>query len=249
MFDAWHRRPDRAAVLLDFDGTLAEIVDRPEDARPLPGAVEVLRVLAGRYALVAVVSGRRVSFLREHVGVPGVVLSGMYGLESWRDGQYAVHPDASRWQPAVAAVADRAEAELSRGVGIERKGLSVTLHVREHPEHEPAVRAWAGRVAAQTGLALHEARRSYEFRPPLAADKGTAVRALVAAVDAACYVGDDVGDLPAFAALDELAARGMIVVKVVAASDETPPELEAAADVVVDGPSGALALLRSLGGA
>jgi trehalose 6-phosphate phosphatase len=236
--------------LLDFDGTLAEIVDQPEEARPLPGAADVLRGLVARFGRVAVVSGRRVSFLRAHLDVPGLVLSGLYGLELWQHGEAVIHPDAIAWEPVVAAVADRAEAELPEGAGIERKGLSVTLHVRRRPELEDSVRAWATSVAGETGLALHGARRSYELRPPVDVDKGAAVRGLAEGLAAVCYVGDDRGDLPAFAALDALARTGAAtVVKVVATSDETPPELLAVADVVVDGPRGALDLLRAVSGA
>jgi trehalose 6-phosphate phosphatase len=75
-------------------------------------------------------------------------------------------------------------------------------------------------------------------------DKGTAVAALVAEADvsAACCCGDDVGDLAAFAALDDLP----VALRVAVRSAETPPELTAAADLVVDGPDGVLELLRAL---
>ena len=78
-------RPGRAALLLDFDGTLSPIVDVPGDARPLAGAGEVLAALARRFAVVAVVSGRPASFL-EPLLPAGVVISGLYGLETVRDG-------------------------------------------------------------------------------------------------------------------------------------------------------------------
>lgn len=247
LFRAWRAQPERAGVLVDFDGTLAEIVDEPEAARPLPGAVDVLAALGRRYQRVAVVSGRPVTFLSERLAVPGIVLSGLYGLELWRDGQVTVHPDAATWRPVVAALADRAQAELPAGVGVERKGLSFGLHVRTRPEYEPTVRAWAVAAAAESGLALHEARRSFELRPPLEVDKGTATLALAEGLAAACFVGDDRGDLPAFAALEHLAqSTGMATVRVVAASDETPASLLEQADLVVDGPLGALELLRDL---
>ena len=247
LFAAWRAQPERAGILSDFDGTLAEIVDQPEAARPLPGAVDVLAALCRRFQRVAVVSGRPVAFLAERLEVPGLVLSGLYGLESWRDGELTVHPDAVVWRPVVAALADRAQAELPRGVGVERKGLSFGLHVRTRPEYEDTVRAWASAVAVESGLVLHEARRSYELRPPLDVDKGTATAALAGGLAAACFVGDDRGDLPAFAALERLAqTTSMAAVRVVAASDETPASLLAQADLVVEGPHGALELLRDL---
>ena len=233
-------------VLVDFDGTLSAIVEDPMEARPLAGALDVLRSLVVRFGLVAVVSGRPVTFLREHIDVEGVVLSGLYGLEIWRDDAVVAPSEALAWRPVAAHVADRAAAELPAGVGIERKGLSVGLHVRAHPELEAAVRSWAEEVAAETGLALHPARRSFELRPPLNIDKGTVVLSLSAGLSAICFVGDDRGDLAAFAALDQLNRAGVATVKVVANSAETPEEVRTAADIVVAGPEGALALLASL---
>jgi trehalose 6-phosphate phosphatase len=238
--------PRQAGVLLDFDGTLATIVDEPADARPLPGAVDVLRSLVGRYAVVAVVSGRPVAFLREHLDVDGLVLSGLYGLEQWRHGAVATLPDALPWRSVAAAVADRADAELPAATGVERKGLSVGLHFRVDPSIVATVAAWAADVAAETGLVVDPARRSLELRPPLPVDKGTAVLELAAGLSALCFFGDDRGDLAAFAALDRLGQAGATTVRVVALSDETPPEVRAAGDVFVAGPEGALELLASL---
>jgi trehalose 6-phosphate phosphatase len=231
-------------VFVDFDGTLAPIVEDAAAARPLAGAVDVLAALAARYRRVAVVSGRPAGFLARHLPAPGVILSGLYGLDSWQDGATVDHPDAQAWRDVVGRVADLADAELPAGAGVERKGLSVTLHVRVNPETEPVVMEWAQRAAAATGLALHQARRSWELRPPVAADKGTVVTDLADGLDAVCFVGDDRGDLPAFEALDRLA--NTITRKVAVRSDEAPPELIGAADEVVDGPDGALGLLRAL---
>ena len=242
------RCPDEAGLFVDFDGTLAHIVADPSTARPLPGVLDVLGALSARLHTVAVVSGRPVEFLAAHFGAVGVVLSGQYGLEEWRDGRRLVDPATTAWQQTVAAAADRAEAELPSGVGVERKGLSVTLHVRVNPEHEPQVKRWAEREAAETGLVVHPARRSWELRPPVATDKGAVVAALADGLRAVCFVGDDRGDLPAFAALDRLAARSpeFLARKIAVSSDEAPPELLLAADRVVNGPTGALALLREL---
>jgi trehalose 6-phosphate phosphatase len=121
---------------------------------------------------------------------------------------------------------------------VEPKGLSLTVHYRGDPGLEAAVRDWAEHEAARSGLVLRDARMSIELHPPIAADKGTAVAELAGSFDAVCFIGDDRGDLPAFAALDELAARGASTVRV--------PELLARADLVVEGPEGAAALLRSL---
>ncbi len=104
---------------------------------------------------------------------------------------------------------------------------------------------------------IHEGRHERELRPPLNVDKGTVVRALVAEHDeravaplrAVAAFGDDIGDLPAFAALEELrAAAGgsLTVVRVAAVDAESPPAVAAAADLSVPGASGAVELLLAL---
>jgi trehalose 6-phosphate phosphatase len=93
---------------------------------------------------------------------------------------------------------------------------------------------------------MRPAKMSVELHPPIQADKGTALEALVDGLGAVCFVGDDLGDLPAFDALDRLAARGVHAVRVGVDSDEVPARLLERADVVLDGPAGVVAFLRSL---
>ncbi|HZT65860.1 MAG TPA: trehalose-phosphatase [Acidimicrobiales bacterium] len=245
-------RPEATCVVTDFDGTLSPIVARPEDAAPLPGAPEALGRLAGRFGRVAVVSGRPATFLSERLGLAGGVpdhlfVVGLYGLESLGPhGEVVVAPDAEQWRDAVALAADEAEADGPAEMGVERKGLTVTLHWRRAPGAEGWAKDFAERAAGRLGLAAHLARASVELRPPVAVDKGTAVESLVAGFEVACFAGDDLGDLPAFAALDRFAAGGGRAVKVGVRSSEAPSELLAAADVTVDGPQEVLALLGQL---
>ena len=88
----------------------------------------------------------------------------------------------------------------------------------------------------------------WELRPPVRSDKGDAVRRVVDESGAriVVVVGDDLGDLPAFAALTELAAEGHDVLRVAVRSEESPPQLLAAADLVVQGPDEVLEFLRRL---
>ncbi len=242
------RRPGEAALFLDYDGTLAPIVPDPADARPLPGVPEVLAGLARRYGRVAVVSGRPAAYLLEVLAhPPGVEVAGMYGMErAGPDGGVRVSPEAVAWEPAVAEVTRAAVAEAPAGVGVEDKGFTVTLHWRGFPAGGRWAAAFTAREMARTGLVPQPGRMAVELRPPVAADKGTVVRELAAGYAAAACFGDDLGDLPAFAALAELAATGMAVARVAVVDPESPPEVAAAADVVVDGPARALALLRLL---
>ncbi len=237
--------PERSALLLDFDGTLAPIVLEADRARPLPGVVEVLLALRARFGLVAVVSGRPVSFLAAHLPSE-LTLCGLYGLESVVDGQVRRHPAAEGWPAVIDAAVACTEADGPGGIDIEHKGLSLTLHVRRRPELAEPVAVWADHLAARTGLVARPAKMSVELHPPVDVDKGTVVEELVGDLAAACYVGDDVGDLPAFAALDRLAKGGLRAVKVAVHTADSDRALLDEADLRVDGPEGAVALLRSL---
>lgn len=238
-------RPATAGVLTDFDGTLSPIVDDPAAARPLDGAVDVLRRCADRFARAGVISGRPVSFLADRLG-DSLYLSGLYGLEVLDGGRLAEHPEAARWRAVVDAAADRAEREGPEGVGVERKGLSLTLHFRTRPDLEPAVLAFAEAEAERSSLAVRPAKASVELHPPIEADKGSALLAVAEGLDAVCFLGDDVGDLPAFDALDDLAARGVHTLRVAVRTEEAPAAMIDRSDIAVDGPRGALELLRAL---
>lgn len=244
--------PARAGVLTDFDGTLAPIVDDPAAARPLPAAVDTLHRLAARYQRVAVVSGRPAAFLADRLDLAGraggLVAVGLYGLETAAGEDITTDPRALRWLEVVEGVADRAERDAPAGVLVERKGLTIVVHYRTAPAAGSWAAAWAADEALRTGLARHPAKMSEELRPPVPVDKGTVVAALTEGLGAACFLGDDAGDLPAFDVLDGLAERGGVALKVGVRSDEAPPALLARADLVVDGPEGALAVLRRLVG-
>lgn len=224
--------PQRAAILLDVDGTLAPIVERPEDARVPEETRHELARLVSRYALVACVSGRAGAEVERLVGVAGVAVVGEHGLE--------LAPDAAGWADRIAT--------FVAGVDwpAERKPLSASFHFRR-ADDEAAARAYLTRVedaARAEGLVPRWGRMVLEVRPPVEAHKGTAVEALVrrANVSRALYAGDDTTDVDAFAGLDGLE----LGVRVAVDSPEAPPALLAAADVVVEGTDGVLALLREL---
>jgi trehalose 6-phosphate phosphatase len=237
--------PGQAGLFTDFDGTLSEIVADPEAARPVDGAVEVLADLATVFGRVGVLSGRPVSFL-ERFFPPSVLMAGLYGLEVSLAGVRSDHPLGGVWREVVDDVASVSVARGPAGMRVEPKGLSLTLHYREHPEAEADVRAWARLQAQRSGLEVREARMSFELHPPIPADKGTAIVELSAELTAVCFVGDDVGDLSAFDALDGLATQGIRTLKVAVHSSEESHELVRRADLVVDGPLGVLALMDQL---
>jgi len=234
-----------AGLFVDFDGTLAAIVEDPASSRPLPGIAAVLAELADRLAVVGVVSGRPVDFLAPFFA-PSIHLAGLYGLETRvGDGQFE-HPAAEAWRDIVADVAADAIARGPAGMRVESKGLSLTLHYRGAPHLEHDVRAWAEQHGAAAGLAVRPAKMSYELHPPIEIDKGTTVLAWADGLSSVAFIGDDLGDLPAFDALDTLAGQGVVAVRVGVRTTEAALELLERADVIVDGPPGVVDLLSLL---
>ena len=246
---ALRAEPDRALVALDYDGTLAPVVERPEDAVPAAGAAEVLEALAARLGRVALVTGRPAEVVVALAGLhalPGLVVQGQYGLERWEQGRTR-RPDPL---PGVARLRDQLPALVeAEGASLEDKGLSLVVHTRRAPDPAGALerlRPELAALAAEHGLEAHPGRLVVELRPP-GQDKAGALRALCdPAPSAVVFAGDDVGDLPAFDAVEQLRAEGVPGLLVCSASDEGPPALRQRADVVVDGPDGVVQLLRAL---
>ncbi len=240
--------PRRSALCLDFDGTLAAIVDDPVAARPLPGVADLLARLAAHLGLVAVISGRPASFLQSVLASPsGVRLIGLYGLEEvGGDGRRIVAPGAAPWEAVITEVVALARSTAPAGIYVEPKGLTMTLHWRNAPGEADWVSAFVAQQSEARGLAVHSGRHELELRPPLAVDKGTVVRRLAAGFDAVAAFGDDIGDLPAFDALAELSTTGVAVARVAAVDAESPAVVADRADLVVEGPAGAVALLERL---
>jgi trehalose 6-phosphate phosphatase len=238
-------RPARSALLVDFDGSLAPFVPHAQDARPLPGIVEVIERISANYGRVAVVSGRPLSYLTRQLPVDGLAYAGLYGMERAIGGEYSVDPRVRPYLSAVAAATAEVERELPADLVEPKAGISVTLHWRPAPEREEQIVALARDVGIRHGLAELRSKYAIELRPPIDIDKADPTRAFVDGFDVAAFAGDDYGDLPAFAELARLQAAGRLrrVVRVGVMSDEAPPELAEAVDILVAGPPGLLALL------
>ena len=248
--------PARAAIFLDVDGTLAPIVGRAEDARVPEATSRLLGVLGRRYATVACVSGRSASEARRLVGVGSIVYAGMHGAELVGPGESSAHflPEVAEHAADVRRFLAEHESSSMRLLRIrtEDKGPIVAFHWRGVPDETAAVSALrdlaAGAEAA--GLGTHWGRKVLEIRPPVAVNKGSAVRRLVerASVDAALFAGDDTTDLDGFSALDELVEEGRLTaaMRVGVASDDGPPAILEQADLVVEGVRGFTSVLEAL---
>jgi trehalose 6-phosphate phosphatase len=232
---------ERAGLFLDFDGTLSEIVARPELARPAAGAATVLSRLADAYAVVALVSGRQSDQVRRLVRVDGLEVFGVYGL--------------SESGPSISMAAARQEVEeaarLVPGAWVEDKQVSLAVHYRaaEDPRSaEGSLTRQLRPIAERHGMALLPAKMVVELVPWITPGKGSIVlrEQRARGLAAVLYAGDDLADLNAFAALDALREQGVLTVKVAVRSEETPDPLTAGADVVVEHPAGLVELLSGL---
>lgn len=247
-------QPSTAGLFLDFDGTLSEIVHIPSDARPLPGTKEILTDLSERYALVTIVSGRSAGQLLEWLG-PTIEIWGVHGAERTVGGSVALTERAAPYRELMETVrreaAERMKGLRLPGISLEDKGVMLSLHFRAADDRDRAMRELdelARDLANRHGLLRAGGRLAYELRPPIGFSKAAVVleRSREAGLTAAAFFGDDRVDLPGFDALDILAEEGVATVRVAVDSDEAPPELLERADLVVDGPSGALEILGRL---
>jgi trehalose 6-phosphate phosphatase len=245
-------RPGAALVGLDFDGTLAPIVPDPDAARAHPDVPPALARLAPRLGRLAVITGRPAEVAVDYAtltGIDGLVVLGHYGLERWEGGRLTVPAD----DPGIAAARTRVP-ELLAGLGVadayvEDKGRAIAVHVRRTADPAaafdlvaPPLRA----LADELGLVVEPGRLVLELRPA-GGDKGDALRSLVAErpPSAVVFIGDDLGDLPAFAAVESLRGGGLPGLLVCSGSTEVT-EVADRADLVVDGPEGVAALLQAL---
>ena len=240
-------------VAVDFDGTLAPLVADPQSSRPVSGTVEALTAVSRTGAQVGVITGRDALNVVRLGGldqVPGIVVAGLYGIETWRDGELTT-PDTpgpmqalQRRLPALLAAQD-----ADPDVWIEDKRLSLVVHGRKADDPDAALaplHAPIESLAAELGLELHPGRDVLELRLP-GFDKAGALSRLAADRSAVLYIGDDLGDLPAFAEIRRMRGSGRIAWAVAVLSSDVA-EVADAADVHVDSPADAVTLLTSIAG-
>lgn len=235
-------------IVLDFDGTISHIVDHPDDAVAIEGAIDVLIELTD-LVRVGFITGRPVEWVMARLSPcaeRGVEFIGLHGHERLRDGVIVPHRDSAPWRDVIDEVHTRVIATAPVDVVTEPKGLGLALHFRNSPSAEEWIRAFATAVAAETGLVAHDTRFAIELRPPVDLDKGHAMHELIAehSPAAVAFFGDDLVDLPAILAMrahPELASAAFYVESV-----EGPQAMHDAADVVLRSPIEAVDVLRVL---
>lgn len=255
--DAILHRPAAALVALDFDGTLSPIVDNPEQAYADPNAVSALGRIGGMVGQVVVITGRPVRTavqlgrFRETAGLEHMVVLGQYGVERWNAAadEFVIPPEPSE----ITAVSDELPEILDpldlTDVRIEHKGRAIGVHTRELADPPGSLAKLVdpmSQLAARHGLLVEPGKNVLEIRAP-GIDKGDALRAIVAETGAqtVVFAGDDLGDLPAFRAVQELRLQGLAGLLVSSASHEEDA-LTAVADLVLDGSAGIAEWLNEL---
>ena len=248
----WGEEPSSVALLTDIDGTLAPIVPTPDMSEISEELKDSLRRLSGRYLLVAVISGRKTQDASQLIGLDDIVYFGNHGFEILRDGEVEVIPEALPYLERVEELEQLAREELAPGGAfVEEKGITASVHYRNVPREvgERSVE-FVKSEGERLGLRITVGRGVVEARPPIRADKGTAVRTLVEEYrpEKAMFIGDDTTDLDAFRELERLREEGRLreTLRVGVASEEGPQEIETEADIVVDGVDGVGRVLRAL---
>ena len=248
--------PARAAILLDVDGTLAPIVQHPDDAHMPERTRRPLIDVARRYGLVGCVSGRRAADARRIVSLGTIAYLGAHGSEILRPGATTPEVDGElqAWAQRVRAFAAEAFTDDLRRlrVRLEDKESIVGLHWRGVPDEDAAFAAMTGIAlsAERAGYQTHWGRKVLEIRPPLRIDKGVGVVGLLrgTGLRTALYCGDDATDIDAFRGLDQLVEEGYLetAIRVGVRLDEGPSDLEREADAMVEGTDGVRELLNVL---
>lgn len=256
-WEAIVRDPAGAVIATDFDGVLSPLVADPSQSRPVEGALDALARLARSVGQVAIVTGRPALVATELTGVSGhpglerLVVLGHYGLERWEASTGALTSDPV---PDGVDLARALLPQVLREAGhpdayVEDKGSSLAVHTRRLPDPLAALEELRGpltALAAKVELRLEPGNLVLEIRPP-GVDKGVAIRQLTGSTGArsVLYAGDDLGDLAAFRAVDELRSTGLGGV-LLATRSSGAFELVDAADIVVDDPSGVVTVLTAL---
>jgi trehalose-phosphatase len=201
------RAANHWALFLDFDGTLVDFRPHPEEVRLASQVKRVLgRLARHRNLFVAIVSGRRLRYLRKAIGVKGVQCFGLHGFE--RAGAPVRLRKTGREALLRAKRMARLELCAFAGIRIEDKHLSFAVHSRgAQPKAIRAAHLVLLRIVAPLRgvLRVLEGEKVWEVVPREIRGKGGTVSELLKKLPAgtlAVYVGDDTTDEAAFAALE-----------------------------------------------
>jgi trehalose 6-phosphate phosphatase len=218
----------------------------PETTRAL------LRQLVAKGVKVALITGRRLSTAQRTAGLDDVIYAAQYGLTVWMDGRREAAPGLAEYEALVRQAEDELQplSQTVPGIQVVNKEALLAIHYRraEAPGAREAILEALQRSQVAQRFQVLEGRMVVELRPPIRADKGTALEMLVGRLELAGVIclGDDVMDIDMFKALHRLRGRGLPGAAVAAASREAAPEVVQAADYTVEGTEGMAWLLAEM---
>jgi trehalose 6-phosphate phosphatase len=243
-------------LAFDYDGTLSPIAPTPEQAQLYPGVTDLLQ-RAQKYARVAILTGREIEDGARKINLDGLTYIGTHGME-WSDGLPWLHevhiaPGALEHTAAGAYLLDlvaASQADLP-GVVVQRKRVGGSIHYRlaqDQQETRQKLLELLAEPARRVNMQLSEGKRVVEIRPPLAIDKGQALRQFAQrnALRGLIFAGDDRTDLDGIMELAKLRQQGLATLGIVVRHHDTLPALLQHADIVVDEVPGMVALLRDI---
>ena len=216
----------RLGLLVDFDGTISRIAPTPDEATVSPSCLHSLHNLAGKLALVSVVSGRSADEIREKVGLEGLTYVGNHGAEYLVDGMLHVEPRAAEYRDTIMSTFEKLRVAVPEtGLVWQYKGLSASVHYQLAPNSRQARVALETALDSTPGIGALEVfwgKMVLELRAPVGLDKGHVVRKLVRerTLDALVFMGDDTTDLDGLRAVRELVAGGQVAGLGIAVLDE-----------------------------
>lgn len=202
--------PPRLLVACDFDGTLAPLVSRPEEAAMPEATEEVLRHLGSASGVsLAIISGRALADVRKRVSVPVDFFAGNHGLEMAGHGLDGVRAQAAALQPRLAAIAQILSHRLGDipGLLVEDKIFSISVHSRRvDPSCRNEIKSIVAAITAQDkAFRVQVGHEVVEILPAISWDKGEALKQIAGRLgiprSAVFYVGDDATDESAFRAV------------------------------------------------
>jgi len=243
-------------LIFDIDGTLSPIAPTPKEARLYPGIAELLQQ-ARQYANIAIVTGRAINSGAAMVNVEGITYFGTHGLE-YSDGlptsdNVHIAAEALEYVAPGNDLLDLAEEKLASlsGIIIERKCVGGTIHYRlcsDAEQTRTTILTLLEEPAQRVHMQLKEGKYVIEIRPPVAIDKGWALRWFQQryALAGVIFAGDDRTDLDAIREIIHCQRAGIHAHAIVVEHHDTLPELRESADMIVKEVEGMVKLLQQI---
>ncbi len=230
----------RFGLLSDFDGTLAVFRPYPEMPHMTARNEELISALSQRLPVVSLISGRAALELENVVQLPNIAYVGNHGLEALRNGEVVMVEAAREWEERLNGFYHELGEPTIPGVRHQHKRITMSITYRQAEKPEQVrlqLLEKLQKVNQKYGFALSEGRTIWEIKPPIDANKGTAIAALIEEhkLDSAIYLGDDYTDVPAFESVKALRDAGRIKGLTIAVLGETDiPVVRDTADVIAN---------------